>query len=61
MFNVYIYIFDFFILWPDDGPSWGRKCSALNKYNHKFVLFVTGDYLDHCDSYSNGDFPNKIP
>jgi hypothetical protein len=39
----------FGLLWPDDGPSWGRKWSALNKHIHKIVLFVTGDVLDFCD------------
>jgi len=36
-------------LWPDDGQSWARNWSPLNKRIHKCVLVVTEDSLDLCD------------
>ena len=47
IFNVYICSI-VGLLWPDDGASWGRNWTGLNKYIHKIVLFVTGDSFDLC-------------
>ena len=41
------------------APAWGRNYSPLNKRVHKSLLVVTGDFLDLCDWYSNGDVRHK--
>ena len=33
------------LLWPDDGPSWGRNWSPLNKHIHRSSLVMIGDLL----------------
>jgi hypothetical protein len=43
--KVFVSIFTYFLvsLCPDDGPSWTRNWSQLNKYIHKIVLVEMGD------------------